>query len=42
MFKVPINRRVFNISPYLNFIKFVVPNVFAVCKFGPRRELIAD
>jgi len=37
MFKVPINKRASNIGPYLNFIKFLIPNVFSVCKFGPCR-----
>jgi len=34
MFQVPINRRVYNINPYFNFNKFLVPNVFSVNKFG--------
>jgi len=28
MFKVPINKRASNIGPYLNFIKFFIPNIF--------------
>jgi len=27
MFKVPTNKRAFNIGLYLNFIKFFIPNV---------------
>jgi len=42
MFKVPINRLVSNISPYLNFIIFLVLDDFAVCTFGLCRELLAD
>jgi len=42
MFKVPINSRVFNISPYLNFIKYLVPNVFLRYKFGPCRKNFVD
>jgi len=32
MFKVPINRRVCNINPYLNFNKFVVPTFLPLPK----------
>jgi len=40
MFKVPKNKRAFNIGPYLNLLNFSSPLFFVVCKFGPCRQTV--